>query len=142
MDATNPDLEQAVKHQVDLLNSGRVLEALDLYFDEFGKMYENDNLFGNNKVECRRKQEPYINSAKEIIGHITHLKIVISSQVCVFRNQSTFFDQQDKEMQIDGLHWQQWKAGKIIEERYYHTEKMNEIISSGILDNPERLKGI
>lgn len=137
-----PDLEQAVKHQVDLLNSGCVLEALDLYFAEFGRMYENDNLFGDNKTECRKKQEPYINSAKEIIGHITHLKIVTSSQVCVFRNQSTFFDQQGKKMQINGLHWQQWEVGKIIEERYYHAEKMNEIILSGILDNPERLKGI
>ncbi len=134
--------EQAVEHQIELLNSGEVLQALDIYFDNKGKMYENDNLFGSNRTECRTKQEPYINSAKDILGKITDVKILNHAQVCIFRNKSRFIDQQNKVIQIDGIHWQRWESGKIIEERYYHGEKVDEIIALGLLDNPDNLKTI
>ncbi|MFD2203978.1 hypothetical protein [Kiloniella antarctica] len=140
MNAPLQEFEQAVKHQVELLEAGYILQALDLYFNEQGKMYENDNLFGKNRAECRSKQEPYINAAKEILGKITDLKIVNTAQICIFRNKSRFIDQQNNLIQIDGVHWQKWKNGKIIEERYYHAHKLDEILSQGLLNNPESLK--
>ncbi|WP_419901292.1 hypothetical protein [Kiloniella sp.] len=140
MNHLHPNIEAAIKHQVELLNTGRVLEAFDLFFSDHGEMYENDNLFGHGKIECRKRQEPYINSAKEILGQITDVKIIPLAQICIFRNQSSFIDQKDKEIQINGLHWQQWENGKIIEECYFHSDKMDKIIASGILDNPEKLK--
>ncbi|MEH6630448.1 MAG: hypothetical protein V7776_06475 [Halopseudomonas aestusnigri] len=142
MTALPHTFEQAVNHQIELLNSGEVLQALDIYFDDKGKMYENDNLFGSNKIECRTKQEPYINSAKEIAGKITNVKVLNHVQVCIFRNKSRFIDQENKAIQIDGIHWQQWENGKIIEERYYHGDKINDIIALGLMDNPDNLKDI
>ncbi len=116
MTITESDFEQAVKKQIELLNTGLVLEALDLFFHERGKMFENDNLFGATLKECRTKQEPYIKSAVEIKGKITDLNILSIHNICVFRNQSCFVTSEGKKVQIDGIHLQRWQDGKIIAE--------------------------
>ncbi|WP_085901360.1 hypothetical protein [Kiloniella majae] len=134
------DFETNVKDQVHLLNQGKVLEALDLYFDDTGIMFENDNLFAQDKAESRKKQEPYIKSAKAIAGRIEDLIMIPEQQVCLFLNKSSFTDQEGQEIHINGLHWQQWKRNKIQEERYYHGSRMQELITKGLTRTPDKLK--
>ena len=57
----------------------------------------------------------------------------------MFRNESTFIDDSGKRIQIDGLHWQRWSAGTIIEERYYRDELMAQRLADGIFDQGEEL---
>ena len=111
-------------------------EAFDGYFDVNVKMFANDEIFAIGASEGRKKQEPYIEAATSIIGKIVDLNIVEHKNICVFRNLSRFTTKDGKEHQIDGLSWQRWHDGFIIEERYYDGEKMNKLIACGVMDTP------
>lgn len=141
MDARNTDFENQVQRQIALLNEGKPLEAFDRFFDVAGVMYANGKLFAASAQEGRQKQEPYISAAASIDGNITDIKILASKEVCVFRNQSSFVTGGGVKHQIDGLCWQHWQNGKIVEEQYFDGEHMNNHIANGVLDQPELLLG-
>jgi hypothetical protein len=126
-----------VHAQVQLLNEGKPLEAFDRYFDDDGVMFDNNSVFGQSKAECRAKQEPFMSRASRIDGNITRCSVNEEKMVCVFRNQSTRVNAAGEAMQIDGLHWQRWSSGKIVEERYYRDELMMKKIEQGILEDAE-----
>ncbi len=102
-------------------------------------MYANDGLFASGAVEGRAKQEPFIAAAKTITGHITDVITLEEEGVCVFRNCSKFTDSNGVDQQIDGLNWQKWKDGLVVEERYYDGDLMTQLVSEGVLDNPAML---
>lgn len=139
MDTESTDFENQVQRQIALLNEGKPLEAFDQFFDVAGVMYANGEVFAASAQEGRQKQEPYINAAASIDGNITDVNILASKEVCVFRNQSSFITGEGVKHQIDGLCWQRWRNGKIIEEHYFDGEHMNNHLSKGILDRPELL---
>jgi hypothetical protein len=124
----------SLTHQIELLNDGDPLGAFDRYFADDGVMYDNDQVFGVGKVECRGKQEPFISAAACINGNITSCSLDADQGVCAFRNQSAFVDGDGKERKIDGLHLQRWEDGRIIEERYYRGDLMTQKISDGLFD--------
>ena len=128
------DFESAVRDQMALLMQGEPLEAFDTYFDDDGVMYDNDELFGTGKVECRAKQAVFIEKAQDIIGNVTHCSVDLEQNVCVFRNQNTFVTDEGEAGQTDGIHWQRWHNGKIVEERYYQGDMMAQRASEGMLD--------
>lgn len=133
------DFRAAVDDQVSLLEAGAPLDAFDRYFADDGVMLDNDVVFGSGKAECRAKQEPFISAAKAIDGRIVRCTVDDALQICVFHNQSTFVTKDDERVQIDGLHWQRWAGGKIVEERYYRGELMRKRILAGILERPGAL---
>jgi hypothetical protein len=110
--------------QVQILNDGKPLQAIDDFFSNEIVMYDNDTVFAQGKIQSRSKQEPFINGAKSISGNITDLLVDELNEVAIFRNQSKFTNADDQEFQIDGLCWQQWKDGHVIVERYYSGELM------------------
>ena len=69
-----------------------------------------------------------------IIGNIARCSFDVETAICVFRNQSMFVDDAGDRHQIDGIHWQRWSGGKIVEERYYRGELMAQKITAGIFD--------
>ncbi|WP_310621468.1 hypothetical protein [Flexibacterium corallicola] len=128
-----------VEGQIQLLNLGKPLEAFDRYFDVSGVMFANGELFADGAAMAREKQEPYIAAATSIRGQIIDLKMNSELQICVFRNRTSFTIADGTVHQIDGLCWQQWREGKIVEERYFDGTKMQSQIDAGILDKPEIL---
>jgi len=134
--------ESAVHGQIDLLNDGQPLEALDQYFALDGLMYSNDQLFATGKDQARQKQEHYILAAQSIKGRIEDLKTDAAHQVCIFRNCSSFVLGDGSEHQIDGLCWQQWSDGKVEIERYFDAEMMAEHLLNGLVQDPARLAAL
>ncbi len=132
-------LSDAVMAQVALLRAGQPLEAFDAFFDPAVLMYSNDVLFASNAIEGRAKQAPYIAAATSIVGRITDVIVLEETNICAFRNRSTFTDAEGKAHQIDGLSWQRWNAWRVVEERYYDGEKMQQLLADGILTNAGRL---
>lgn len=128
-----------VNQQIALLNEGKPLDAFDQFFDISGVMYANGEIFASSAQEGRQKQEPYIRAAASIDGNITDVKILISKEICVFRNQSSFVTGDGSKHQIDGLCWQHWQNGKITEEQYFDGDRMSNHIANGVLDQPELL---
>ena len=131
--------EDCVASQIDLLNDGKPLAAFDAFFDPAGLMFANDTLFATGHEEGRRKQEPYISPAVSITGLVTDLKILAAQRICVFRNKSSFATADGEVHQIDGLCWQKWQEGQIVEERYFDGTRMEKLIADGILDDPTLL---
>ncbi len=132
-------LADAVAAQVALLREGKPLAAFDAFFGEAVTMYANDTLFATGTAQGRAKQEPFIAAATSIIGHITDVSVSAAENVCVFRNRSTFIDDDGVKRDIDGLSWQKWRDGRIVEERYYDGDLMTAQIAAGLLKNPALL---
>ncbi|MGJ8527860.1 hypothetical protein [Maritalea sp.] len=128
-----------VNAQIKLLNAGEPLEALDQFFASDGVMYANDQLFAKDGPEARSKQERYILAAKSIDGAIEDLAIDEGKEICVFRNLTSFVSGDGERHTINGLCWQQWADGKIVEERYFDGETMASMIAKGILQSPDIL---
>ncbi len=122
-----------------MLNQGQVLEALDLFFADYGVMQANGKLFATGLAECRAKQEPFITSAVNIKGNISDLVIDEKSEFCVFRNQTSFDNPEGNRQQIDGIHIQMWALGKIASEWYFNGELMEEIIAAGVFTDPAHI---
>lgn len=125
--------------QIALLNEGKPLEAFEQYFAPDGVMYANGKIFARDASEGRRKQEPYINSATSISGSIVDLIMSEEKEICAFRNRSTFVAPDGKKHQIDGVCWQRWFAGKVVEERYFDGDEMQKMLNIGILTSPEKI---
>jgi hypothetical protein len=130
----------AVEEQVALLNEGKPLLAFDRFFAAEGVMHANGIVFAKSAIEGRKKQEPYINSATSIYGSIVDLVVSEENEICAFRNQTSFDSSDGEKHQIDGICWQRWQNGKIVEERYFDGDEMHKKLSSGILRSPEKFK--
>lgn len=133
----NNVFEASVQSQIEFLNAGKPLEAFDAYFSAEGVMFANDVVFARGAREAREKQEPFVSAAASISGLITDLRTHVPTQTCVFRNKTIFRTHDRQEHQINGLCWQLWKQGHIVEERYYDGDAMLKMISKGVLLNPE-----
>ena len=132
-------LAEVVYKQVDMLNKGQMLEALDLFFADYGVMYSNGELYATGLAECRAKQEPFITSASNIKGDIADVAIDEKSEFCVFRNTTSFDDADGVRQHINGLHVQMWAGGKIASEWYFNGPLMEEVISAGVFSDPAHI---
>ncbi|SDR27697.1 hypothetical protein [Pseudovibrio sp. Tun.PSC04-5.I4] len=126
---------QAVETQIALLRDGKPLEAFDTFFGSSVQMFANDVLFASGAVEGRAKQEPFISAAQSIMGKIEDVVMDEKRGLCAFRNLSSFVDGAGVARQIDGLSWQRWDTGKIVEERYYDGEAMQGLLDGGLLND-------
>lgn len=129
-----------IEEQIALLNEGKPLEAFDQFFAAEGVMYANGDVFANDAIEGRRKQEQYINSATSILGKIVDLVVSEKTEICAFRNRTSFVVSGGKKHQIDGICWQRWQNGKIVEERYFDGNEMQTMLEIGILSSPEKFE--
>jgi hypothetical protein len=127
-----------VEAQIALLDQGKPLEAFDQFFAANGVMYANGEIFAKDAAEGRRKQEPYMNSATSILGSIVDLVVSSEREICAFRNRTSFVVAAGKKHQIDGICWQRWQNGKIVEERYFDGSEMQKMLDAGILSSPEK----
>lgn len=137
--STHNSLSYSVAAQIQLLNQGKPLEAFDTFFDKDVMMYSNGTLFASGAAEGRARQEPFITAATNIDGQILDLTVNIEQDLCVFRNHSTFIDSTGKPHQINGLSWQRWKNGFVIEERYFDGQQMQSLLDQNVLANPSIL---
>jgi hypothetical protein len=124
--------------QVDFLKEGKPLAAFDAFYADGVTMFDNDVVFASDKKEGRSKQLPFFQSAKSIEGCIEDVAMRAdpsddSSGMGVFRNRSRFETKDGKRVQIDGVVWQKWQNGAIVEERYYRDKLMADKIKQGIL---------
>lgn len=125
----------ATNKQIELLRDGKPLEAFDVFFASTVQMFANDVLFADGAVEGRTKQEPFISAAQSIIGKVEDVVIDEARGLCAFRNLSQFVDGAGVVQQIDGLCWQRWDDGKVVEERYYDGAMMNVLLKDGLLQD-------
>lgn len=129
-----------VEAQIALLDQGKPLEAFDQFFAANGVMYANGEIFAKDAAEGRRKQEPYMTSATSILGSIVDLVVSSEWEICAFRNRTSFVVSAGKKHQIDGICWQRWQNGKIVEERYFDGSEMQKMLDAGILSSPEKIE--
>ena len=78
-----------------------------------------------------------IASAEKIVGNIVDLVVAEDQAICAFRNRTSFVISDGKTFQIDGVCWQRWLDGKVMEERYYDGDHMQKVLKLGILTSPD-----
>jgi hypothetical protein len=122
--------------QVKLLCEGKVLEALDRFFDKDGIMYSNGVLFAQGFLRCRQMQEPFLAAATNIRGEITDVYLDAAKQLSIFTNLTKFDGPDGVERQIKGIHIQKWQNERIVCEWYFNGEPMQALVAKGVLQNP------
>lgn len=135
----SPDtFRDCVLAQVDLLTSGQPLDAFDQFYADDVTVYVNNVLIATGTKEARAKQAKSMQSASDIQGQITDLTIAEDTEMCVFRNRTSFAKGKGR-TQIDGLCWQKWRNNKVIQEQYFDGTLMERLIAGGLLKQPDNL---
>lgn len=131
--------EELVWRQINMLEAGQMLEAIDHFFADYGVIYSNGHVFGEGLTDCRLKQEQFVADTTSVTTKIADLFIDPHSEFCVFRNRTGFEDAKGKHRQVDGLHVQMWAQGKIASEWRYSGEPMRGMIGRGLLKDPAHI---
>ncbi len=139
MNTDSNEFENLVLGQIELLRAGKPLEAFDAYYDDDVVMFDNDTLLAKDKKTARDLQAGFMKSAQAIHGQISRYAIFPDASISVLHNTTRFVDSSGQENQIDGIHWQSWKSGLIVEERFFRGESVQELTQNGIFDNPTLL---
>ncbi|WP_157637720.1 nuclear transport factor 2 family protein [Flexithrix dorotheae] len=113
-----------VKEQVNELNQmileGNILEAFDKFYDESVKMQENDQPATEGKSACRKNEEAFVSSITEFRG--AEVKNVIAGDNISVVEWHFDYDHKDwGTRKYDQVAVQNWKDGKIINERFFYS---------------------
>ena len=128
------DFPGLVQAQVELLELGCPIEALDLFCHDRVQMFDNDEVFATSKADGRARQVPFIAIAKNIQTKISDLKVDVDTRTSVFRNRTSFQTPKGETKRLEGIHWQRWENNLIVEERYFRGELMEQKVREGLLD--------
>jgi hypothetical protein len=134
--AEESTFRELVLAQIELLRSGDPLRAFDTFYDNDVIMFDNDRVFAMDKCTARDIQAGFINKAKAIHGEVRRYGIDVDAAISVLHNTSRFVDTDDQIIQIDGIHWQEWRNGRIVKERYFRGDMARQLIDDGVFDNP------
>lgn len=140
--AGHNEFENLVLGQVELLRAGKPLEAFETYYDDGVVMFDSDKLFAKDKKTARDIQAGFMNSAQSIHGEVSRYAIFPDAAISVLHNTTRFVDSSGHENQINGIHWQSWRCGLIVEERYFRGELVQQLTEKGIFDNPDSLDNL
>jgi hypothetical protein len=132
------EFESLVLGQIELLRAGKPLEAFDKFYDNDVVMFDNDKVFATDKKTARELQAGFMNSARAIQGEVSKYAIFPDAAISVLHNTTRFVDADGKKHKINGIHWQSWRDGLIIEERYFRDNVVEQLTEEGIFDRPNR----
>ncbi|SMY06695.1 hypothetical protein [Flavimaricola marinus] len=136
----SPDtFRDCVISQIDLLSEGKALEAFDQFFSDNVTLYDNGTLIASNAHDGRALQAKTLRSASDIKGSIPDLTIADDTEICVFRDHSSYAGKGKDRHQTNRLVWQKWRDGKVIQQQTFDGTKMETLIEGGILKSPDNL---
>jgi len=104
---------------VDWIAQGKILEAMEEFYDENVAMQENANepMVGlANNVE-REKQ--FLRNVKEFKGFDARA-VASEGDVAFVESVLEFIDQNDQPVRLEQVSVTRWKDGKIVHERFYY----------------------
>jgi|GEM_PF-1912935 len=124
-----PALRQQIECLVEMLNSGQVLEALEQFYAPDARVFENDYLFAEDRLEAVARQRPFIEPCQSIEGDVRLVHLDLGRGISVLNNQTRFDHPDYGAGQIDGVHVLYWQNGSVVRENYFSGSKADEVLS-------------
>jgi ketosteroid isomerase-like protein len=117
--AATTDVNTRVRSLLDYIRQGRILEAMEEFYDEDVAMQEN-------------RKEPCVGLAKnierekEFLAQVKDFKsfeakaVGVDGDTALVESFMEFVNQQDQPVRLEQVSVTRWKDGKIVHERFYY----------------------
>ncbi|MFC4349030.1 hypothetical protein ACFO5Q_14340 [Kordiimonas lipolytica] len=124
-----PALRQQIEGLVAMLNRGQVLEALEQFYAPEARVFENDYLFAEDRLEALARQRPFIEPCLSIDGDVRLVYQDLGRGISVLNNQTRFDHPEYGRGQIDGIHVLYWQGERVVRENYFSGSKAGEALT-------------
>ncbi len=109
----------AVSHLVEMVESGEVLRAFDLYYADHVSMTENANPPTVGKAENRRREEGFVGSIARVHENRAAAVLVNGDQAAIHWILD-FTNQEGTRLRFSQIALQTWENGKIVSETFFY----------------------
>ncbi|MEQ8768997.1 MAG: nuclear transport factor 2 family protein [Phycisphaerales bacterium] len=119
--STNTPLKQRVDELISYINEGKILEAMDEFYDESIEMRENNEPPTVGLAANIEREKQFLSSVADWKWTTWHAVAVNEDdQVAMLEYAFEFVDTSGKTVTYEQATVQRWRDGKIIAERFYH----------------------
>ncbi|MCZ6836582.1 MAG: hypothetical protein O7G85_12470 [Planctomycetota bacterium] len=117
--STQHDLEARLNDLFDHIRNGRIMDAMNEFYDEHVVM--NEPAYGDTVglAANLEREQGFVDSVKEF----KNFEVVASGvgdNVTFYENVMDWISQDDQEIHVEQLVVAKWKDGKIVHERFYY----------------------
>jgi len=113
--------EQAKEVQ-DKIFAGQLLEAFEQYYAEDVEMHEIGHEPRKGKAANREYEQNFLNSVSEFHGGgVTHIAFDDQHEVAMIESWMDVTFKEQGRVKMSQVSVQEWKDGKVVKERFYHT---------------------
>lgn len=117
---------QQIAQLLDMLNDGRVIDAIERFYAPDVCIYENDYMFAEDRDEALERQRPFIEPCDRFDADFQLLHADEGRCIAVLRNETVYTHPEYGAGQIKGVHVLYWHDGLINREDYFTQEKADE----------------
>ncbi len=117
------NLEGLVKHQIKLIENGKLLEAFMKFFSDKVIMRNNNTVFASNKKEGMEIQSKFLEGITKFKATVYYSRI--KGDISIIGINYDFTNSEDEQITFKGIHKQKWKNGLIITEDFYTDDYLN-----------------
>jgi hypothetical protein len=119
MTTTRTDLETRLNDLFDYVRNGRIMDAMNEFYDENVVMTEPAYGDTVGLAANLKREQAFVDSVKEF----KNFEVVasgVSEDVSFYENIMDWTSQDDQEIHVEQLVVAKWKDGKIVHERFYY----------------------
>ena len=118
---TTTTIRQRVDDLIDYVNNGKIIEALDEFYDDRVEMRENSEPPTVGKEANRERENRFLASVKDWKWTRWHSVAVNEDDgVAALEYSFQFVNTDGETVTYEQASIQRWKDGKIVSERFYH----------------------
>lgn len=113
------DLRQSVNDLIDHIKQGKIIEAMEKYYDPQVSMRENSKPPTVGLAPNIEREKQFMSQIKEWKG-FTVTALGVGDGVALIENTIEFINTSGKPVRMEQVAVQRWRNGKIVEERFYY----------------------
>ena len=118
---TATTVRERVEQLKDYISTGRILEAMDEFYDEGLVMRENSEAPTEGLIANIEREKQFLDAVKEWKWTRWHATAVNEEEgVAALEYSFQFVDTSGKTVTYEQATIQRWRDGKIVSERFYH----------------------
>jgi len=128
------DLKDKIRHQIELIENGKTLEAFERFFSDNVVMRNNDEVFASSKSEGMKIQAAFFATISEFTAEIYHS--LVERDVSMIGVNYSYKDASKEQVSYAGIHKQKWQDGLIVTEDFYTGEHLSQPEFEKISNHP------
>ncbi len=114
------NLEQSFQTFAQLLEQGKTLEAIEQFYAEDATQYENHKLLLQGKSALHAHESQNLGKVKDLTITLSHVVLDAEKAKVWGEMQNDFISIKQGRLRLREAFFQQWKSGKIKEQRFYY----------------------